>query len=170
MTTAISCFDSEGLWKVSAKSESWFPNQPTKRWVNFVRAGESDEISNFNGLFCLKGNLLQPKSFTGGSSCETEGRWKVSAKTELWFPIQLGLMENLYLAPHCFALYLCIVFHHINLAATHFNGRPPIPSQAMSCTTHYIYAPCTLLQFVLACCIYSPVALNFLPNSSMKYR
>ena len=29
---AGSCFDSEGLWKVSAKSKSWFPIQPTKKW------------------------------------------------------------------------------------------------------------------------------------------
>ena len=28
---AVSCPDSEGLCKVSAKSESWFPIQPTKK-------------------------------------------------------------------------------------------------------------------------------------------
>ena len=30
--TAVSCSDSEGLWKVSAKSELWFPIQPSKKW------------------------------------------------------------------------------------------------------------------------------------------
>ena len=33
--TAVSCPDSEGLQKVSAKSESWFPIQPSKNWQNF---------------------------------------------------------------------------------------------------------------------------------------
>ena len=30
--TAVSCSDSEGLWKVSGKSQSWFPIQPSKKW------------------------------------------------------------------------------------------------------------------------------------------
>ena len=29
--TAVSCPDTEGLWKASAKSESWFSMQPTQK-------------------------------------------------------------------------------------------------------------------------------------------
>ena len=35
MDTSVSCPDSEGLWKLSAKSDSWFPIQPIKKWQNF---------------------------------------------------------------------------------------------------------------------------------------
>ena len=31
--TSVSCPDSEVLWKVSAKSDFWFPIQPPKNWI-----------------------------------------------------------------------------------------------------------------------------------------
>ena len=42
--TVVSCPDSEGLWKVSAKSESWFPIQPTKKWQNFFEQGRRSKF------------------------------------------------------------------------------------------------------------------------------
>ena len=56
--------------------------------VKFLGAGEKAEISNFIGLFCLKDKLLGQKTDTAVSSPETEGLWKVLAKSEPWFPIQ----------------------------------------------------------------------------------
>ena len=37
--TVVSCPDSEGLCKVSAKCESWFPIQLTQKWWNFLVQG-----------------------------------------------------------------------------------------------------------------------------------
>ena len=31
----VYCPETEGLLKVSAQSEGWFPIQPSKKWVNF---------------------------------------------------------------------------------------------------------------------------------------
>ena len=45
-------------------------------------------ISDFIGLFFLKGTLVQPKNLTGVSSCDTDGPWKVYGETDSWFPIQ----------------------------------------------------------------------------------
>ena len=59
-----------------------------KNWVNFLRAGEKVKISNFIGCFCLKDKLPEQKIGTTVSSPDIEGLWKVSAKSELWFPIQ----------------------------------------------------------------------------------
>ena len=47
------------------------------------------KISNFVGLFFLKGTLVQPKTVIVGSSCDTERPWKVFGETDSWFPIQL---------------------------------------------------------------------------------
>ena len=43
------------------------------------------EFSNFIGLFCLKGKLLEQKTFKRISFYDTEGIWNVWPKTELWF-------------------------------------------------------------------------------------
>ena len=69
----VSFCDTERLWKVQGKINSWFPIQLRKKWVNFLGAGGSNETSNFIGLFCLEGKLLEPKTFTGVSSCDKEG-------------------------------------------------------------------------------------------------
>ena len=41
------------------------------------------------GLSCLKGTLVQQKTFTVDSPCDTEWSWKVWEKTNSWFRIQL---------------------------------------------------------------------------------
>ena len=58
------------------------------RMVKFLGAGKKVKISNFISLFCLKDKLLGQKTDTAVSSPDTEGLWKVLAKSELWFPIQ----------------------------------------------------------------------------------
>ena len=57
--------------------------------VEFLGAGEKAKISNFIGLFCLKDKLLGQKTDTAVFSPDTEGLWKVLAKSESWFPILL---------------------------------------------------------------------------------
>ena len=86
--TTVSCPDTEGPWKVCGKIDSWVPIQPTKKSANFVPASQKVENSNFMGLFCLKGTLIQAKTVKGISSCDTEGPWKVWGKTYSRFPIQ----------------------------------------------------------------------------------
>ena len=56
--------------------------------MNFLRAGEKIKISNFIGWFSLKDKLPEQRIDTAVSSPDSEGLWKVSAKSELWFPIQ----------------------------------------------------------------------------------
>ena len=58
------------------------------RWSATKQASQKVKISNFMGLFCLKGTLIQPKTVAGVSSCDTKGPWKVWGKTDTWFPIQ----------------------------------------------------------------------------------
>ena len=84
---AVSCPESEGLLKVSAKSKEWFPNQPTKK-LKFLRAGEKAKISNFMGCFQLKQKLPEHKIHTAVSCPDSEGLCKVSTKSDSWFPIQ----------------------------------------------------------------------------------
>ena len=55
--------------------------------VKFVGAGEKAEISNFIDWFSLKHKLLEQNTDTAISSPDTERLWKVSAKSESWFPI-----------------------------------------------------------------------------------
>ena len=84
---AVYCPDTEGLLKVSAQSEWWFPIQPPKiGWISFEQA----RMSKFQiiGWFCLKDKLLEQNFDTAVSCPDTEGLWKVSAKSESWFPIQ----------------------------------------------------------------------------------
>ena len=56
--------------------------------VKFLGASEEAKISNFISLFCLKDKLLGQKTDTAVSCPDTEGLWKVLAKSESWFPIQ----------------------------------------------------------------------------------
>ena len=56
--------------------------------TKFVGAGKKAEISDIIGWFCLKHKLLEQNTDTTVPSPDTEGLWKVSAKSELWFPIQ----------------------------------------------------------------------------------
>ena len=79
---AVYYCDTEGIWKVSAQSEWWFPIQPPKIWVNFVWAGEKVKISKFIGLLCIKDKLLGQKTETAINDPDTELLWKVSAQCE----------------------------------------------------------------------------------------
>ena len=54
--------DTEGLRNVLAKTESSFPNQPTKNWKISFEQAKRVQISNFIALFCLKGKLAEPKN------------------------------------------------------------------------------------------------------------
>ena len=81
----VSCPDSEGLWEVWGKTESWFPIQPPKKLVNLFRQGEKVKISNFNGLFFPKGKFVELQTLTG---VDTEMLWEVWGKTEWYFPIE----------------------------------------------------------------------------------
>ena len=56
--------------------------------MKFVGACKKAKISNVTGLFCVKHKLLERKTDAAASCPHTEGLWKVSAKSELWFPIQ----------------------------------------------------------------------------------
>ena len=56
--------------------------------VKFLQTGEKTEISNFVGWFSLKGKLLEEKMETSVSCPDSKELWKVSAKSEPWFPIQ----------------------------------------------------------------------------------
>ena len=86
--------DTEEPWKVWAKTEPWFPNQPPKNWWISFQQATREEFSNFIGLFCLKDKFLEQKTLAVVSFCDTEGPWKVCAKTELWFPIQPKKKKN----------------------------------------------------------------------------
>ena len=57
--SGVSRPDTKGPWKVWGKTESWFPIQPPKNLENFFRVGEKVKISNFIGLFFVKGKLVE---------------------------------------------------------------------------------------------------------------
>ena len=78
----------EGPWKVWAKTESCFPNQSKKACSICFQWAKAGQLSYFIALFCVKGKFLQPKTSTGVLLCDTEGPWKVWAKTESCFPNQ----------------------------------------------------------------------------------
>ena len=88
LDTFVFSHDSEELWKDSAKSESWFPIQPTKKLLKFLGAGEKVKISNFFSWFWLKDKLLIKKVDLSVSCHDSEELWKVSAKSDSLFPIQ----------------------------------------------------------------------------------
>ena len=56
--------------------------------VKFLRAGEKVKLSNIIGWFCLKDKLLEQNFDTAVSCPDSEGLWKVSAKSESCFAIQ----------------------------------------------------------------------------------
>ena len=58
--SGVSWPDTEGLWKVWGQTESGFPIQPPKNSENFFRVGRKVKISNFIGLFFVKGKLVEP--------------------------------------------------------------------------------------------------------------
>ena len=58
--SGVSCPDTKGLWKVWGQTELGFPIQPPKNSENFFRAGRKVKISNFIGLFLVKGKLVEP--------------------------------------------------------------------------------------------------------------
>ena len=41
---SVSSPDTEGLWKDFAKSESWFPIQPTPKWSSFLEQARRSKI------------------------------------------------------------------------------------------------------------------------------
>ena len=63
--------------KFGVKLTPDFQFSPEKNSLNFVPASQEVKISNFMGLFCLKGTLVQLKTVAGVSCCDTEGPWKV---------------------------------------------------------------------------------------------
>ena len=70
---------------------SFSRNQPMKfkiLTVKFLPAGKKVQISNFIGWYCLKEKLFEKQMDTSVSCPDTERLWKVSAKSESWFPIQ----------------------------------------------------------------------------------
>ena len=58
--SGVSCPDTKGLWKVWGQTESGFPIQPPKNFENFFQVGRKVKISNFIGLFFVKGKLVEP--------------------------------------------------------------------------------------------------------------
>ena len=79
-------------WRaMESLGENWLlvSNSTRENCANFVPASQKVEISNFMGLFCLKGTLVQPKTVVGVSPCDTEEPWKVWGKTNSRFLIQL---------------------------------------------------------------------------------
>ena len=56
--------------------------------ANFFGAGEKTKSSNFLGLFFVKGELVEAKTFPKVSSCDSEGPQKAWGKTDSRFPIQ----------------------------------------------------------------------------------
>ena len=56
--------------------------------VKFLQTGEKAKISNFIGWFRLKEKLLEEKMDTSVSCPDSKELWKISAKSEPWFPIQ----------------------------------------------------------------------------------
>ena len=56
-------------------------NSPKEKLVNFFPVDKRVKISNFIGWFCLKCKLLEQKTDTGVSFCDTDGLSKIWAKT-----------------------------------------------------------------------------------------
>ena len=54
----------------------------------FFRAGRKVKIYNFIGSFLVKGQLVEPETFTGVPCLGTEGLWRGWGKNESWFPLQ----------------------------------------------------------------------------------
>ena len=48
-------------------------NSPKEKLVNFFPVDKRVKISNFIGWFCLKRKLLEQKTDTGVSFCDTDG-------------------------------------------------------------------------------------------------
>ena len=88
--SGVSCPDTEGLWKVWAKTESWFPIQPPKNLENFFRVGEKVKISNFIGFFFLKGKLVILKLSEEFSVLTLKGYGKFGAKLHSSFQFRVS--------------------------------------------------------------------------------
>ena len=88
--SGVSCPDTEGLWKVWAKTESWFPIQPPKNLENFFRVGEKVKISNFIGFFFLKGKLVILKLSEEFSVLTLKGYGKFGAKLNSSFQFRVS--------------------------------------------------------------------------------
>ena len=68
----VSCPGTERLWRAWGKTESSFPIQPSKNLQIFFIVGKKLKISNFIGSFLVKGQLVEPETFTGVSCPATE--------------------------------------------------------------------------------------------------
>ena len=86
--TGVLFCDTEGPWKVWAKTESCIPNQSKKACSICFQRAKAVQLSYFIALFYVKGKFLHPKTLTGVLFCDTEGPWKVWAKTESCFQNQ----------------------------------------------------------------------------------
>ena len=91
LSTVLRCQNRNLLCQCSVNL-SFRQNQPRKYEiliVKFLGDGEKVEFSNFIGWFCLKDKFLEKKMDTSVSYHDSEGLWKISSKSESWFPIQL---------------------------------------------------------------------------------
>ena len=77
-----------GYEKFWVKPSCGFQFSPKKNWVKFLQTVEKVKIWNFISWFCLKEKLPEQKIDIAVSCPDTEELWKVSEKSELWFPIQ----------------------------------------------------------------------------------
>ena len=65
-----------------------FSSLAPKNLASFLRADKKVKISNFTSWFSVKDKFLEQKIDTAVPCPDTEGSWKVSPQSELWFPIQ----------------------------------------------------------------------------------
>ena len=144
--TGVSSCDTEWLWK----TENWLlvSNSVQKEFVNLIGASKIAWAKNWHRSFCHEFETLwkvwglnwivvsnfAPKkyAFLTASRSEVQNS-KFGQKLNSGFQFQEGLIENLNLALHCFALHHCIVFRSINLIDTTFNASHPMPSEALPC-------------------------------------
>ena len=125
------------------KTDSWFPIQPRKNLWTYLEQARLLEQKTDTGVSVAMKSLgvnwivvshFTPKkyAFLTASRSEVQNS-KFGQKLNSGFQFREGLMKNLNLALHCFALHHCIVFHSINLLATTFNASHPMPSEALPC-------------------------------------
>ena len=128
-------------------------------WICFVL-----KVPNFARRNC---EFLK---FLCASRAEAENP-KFGQKLNNGFNFTDGLMENLNLVLHCFAMHHCIVFHSISHVATPFNASHPMLSQALPCSPlHYTLYWCSLYPTLPCLPVCTHLILNLLSTSSMKYR
>ena len=79
----------KGHGKFGPKLNPAFQIRPPKNWSICFQRAKTAQISYFIAFFCLKSKLLQPKTFTGASFCNTEGY-----KCKLWAKLNWILLSK----------------------------------------------------------------------------